>query len=68
MAAQNSTPLSFKIYLESSALAFLKRYLKYDLRMDIDFESGIEGVIDYSQILIKAVYSVFFFSFMGRIF
>ena len=46
VAAQNSTPISFKVYLETSALAFLKRYLRYDLRLDIDFESGIEGVID----------------------
>ena len=46
MAAQTSTPIPLKIYLESSALAFLKRFLKYDLKMDIDFESGIEGVLD----------------------
>jgi hypothetical protein len=46
VAAQNSTPIPFNVYLESSALAFLKRYIRYDLRIDIDFESGIEGVID----------------------
>jgi hypothetical protein len=45
VAAQSSTPITFEVYLETSALAFLKRYLRYDLRLDIDFESGIEGVI-----------------------